>query len=353
MDLALNHEHERLRRSVRDFLREASPEQEIRRLIDSTSGYKPAVWARMSDRLGLQGLIIPKAYGGSGTGAVEAGVVLEEMGYALLCAPYLATCVLATRAILAAGDRGAARELLPGIACGVTIATLAFTEPDRGWNLPAQEATVRRSGGRWALRGTKDLVLDGGTADLILVTAIGEWGVGLYALSGDATGLVRTTLPTADTTRRLARLEFFDAPAHPIGRLDHGQQVLATAIDHAAVALAAESAGGAQRVLELAVGSSPRGYAEMRSDVGSARSAAYLALSKAATDPAELSAAAYLAKTHCANVYARTAAAATRLHGAEHDLAHLHLMRARSSQLLFSDSQHRGESLDQHIDADR
>src|SRR5277367_4571428 len=104
MDFAFREEHEELRRVVRDYLADKSPETEVRRLMESERGYDPVVWAQLADQLGLQGLAVPQEYGGAGLGALETGVVMEEMGRALLCAPYLSTAVLAVQGILASGD---------------------------------------------------------------------------------------------------------------------------------------------------------------------------------------------------------------------------------------------------------
>jgi alkylation response protein AidB-like acyl-CoA dehydrogenase len=371
MDFAFSDEQEELRRTMRAFLQDKSPETEVRRLMESASGYEPAVWAQMGEQLGLQGLTIPEEYGGSGFGVLEAGVVLEEMGRALLCAPYLATCVLAARAILATRDRGAARELLPGIACGVTVATLAFTEPGRAWNAPDPDVTVRHSGGRWLLRGTEELVVDGGLADLILVSATGDQGVGLYAVPGDAAGLTRTALNTLDATRRLARIEFADTPAHPVGDMSDGPRVLAEVLDHAAVALAAESVGGAQRMMEMAVEHAKtrvqfgrtigtfqavkHACSDMYTDVESARSAAHYALWAAAESSKELPATACLAKAYCTDAYMRVATETIQILGGigvtwEHP-AHLYFRRAKSSQLLFGDPDHHRELMLQRIGA--
>src|SRR6202008_1695893 len=133
MNFAFSEEQEELRRSVRRFLDDKSPVTEVRRLMETTEGYDPAVWSQMGEQLGLQGLAIPEEYGGSGYTYVELTVVLEEMGRSLLCAPYFATVALAANALLASGDESAKKDFLPGIASGETIATVAFTEPSGKW----------------------------------------------------------------------------------------------------------------------------------------------------------------------------------------------------------------------------
>ncbi len=120
MNLAFSDEQEELRTAVRRFLAEKSPETEVRRLMETTDGYDPAVWRQMADQLGLQSLTIPEEFGGSGFSYVELVVVLEEMGAALLCAPFFSTVALASNAVLTSGDDGAKKYLLPGIASGET-----------------------------------------------------------------------------------------------------------------------------------------------------------------------------------------------------------------------------------------
>ena len=134
MNFAFSEEQDELRKSVRRFLEDKSPETEVRRLMETTEGYDPAVWTQMAEQLGLQSLIIPEQFGGSGFSYVELIVVLEEMGAALLCAPFFSTVALATNAILTSGDQSAQEYLLPGIAAGETIATLAFTEDSGRWD---------------------------------------------------------------------------------------------------------------------------------------------------------------------------------------------------------------------------
>ena len=128
MNFAFSEEQEELRSAVKRFLQEKSPETEVRRLMETEEGYDPAVWSQMADQLGLQSLITPEEYGGSGFSYVELIVVLEEMGNALLCAPFFSTVALATNALLTCGDEQAKKDLIPGLASGERIGTLAIPE---------------------------------------------------------------------------------------------------------------------------------------------------------------------------------------------------------------------------------
>src|SRR5471032_1280279 len=149
MNFAFSEEQEELRRTVRQFLESKSPETEVRRLMETTEGFDPAVWKQMGQELMLQGLAIPEEYGGQGFTFVELGIVLEEMGRVLLCAPYFSTVVLATNAILNAGTPDDCKALLPGIASGETIAALAFTEPNGKWDAAGITMEATQSGGSW------------------------------------------------------------------------------------------------------------------------------------------------------------------------------------------------------------
>ncbi|MFI0444371.1 acyl-CoA dehydrogenase family protein [Actinomadura sp. 6N118] len=365
MRLVVTEEQEELRGALRRFFSDKSPGAEVRRLMESTTGYDPAVWEQMAGQLGLQGLAIPEEYGGSGFGVRELVIVLEEMGRALVCAPYFATVVLAATALQASGDENAKRDLLPGIADGTTIATLAWNENDR-WDLGSITMTARRSGDGWILDGTKTYVLDGHIADLVLVAARTPLGLSLFAVDGSA-GLARTPLPVLDQTRKLARLDFAAVPARLVGPEGGAEAVLAHTLDIAAVSLAAEQLGGAQISLDMTVE-----YAKVRHQFGrpigsfqaikhrcadmfvqveSARSAVLQAAATADEDPGELPVAAALAKAFCSDAYFHTAGESIQIHGGigftwEHD-AHLYFKRAKSSQELFGPpAHHRGRLAD-------
>ncbi len=369
MNFAFSEEQEELRRTVRAFLDQKSPEAEVRRLMDTEQGYDEAVWRQMGEQMGLQGLIVPEEFGGSGYSYVELIVVLEEMGRSLLCAPYFSTVALAANALIHSGDDQAKKDLLPGIASGETIATLAFTEPSGKWDEAGITTPATKSGDGWTISGTKMFVLDGHTADLIIVAARTDAGVSLFAVEGGASGLTRTALSTMDQTRKQAKVELDNTPARLIGTDGAGWNVLSTVLDLAAVALAAEQVGGAQRCLDMAVEYAkvrvqfgrPIGSfqaikhkcADMLLEVESAKSAAYYAGWCAAEMNEELPSVASLAKAYCSEAYFHAAAENIQIHGGigftwEHP-AHLYFKRAKSSELLFGDPTYHRELLAQRI----
>ena len=369
MNFAFSEEQEELRSSVRRFLDDKSPISEVRRLMETTDGYDPAVWAQMGTQLGLQGLGIPEEHGGSGFTYVELIVVLEEMGRFLLCAPYFATIALAANAILTSGDDAAKKELLPGIATGDTIATLAFTEDNGRWDEGCIATTATRAGDGWTLDGHKMFVLDGHVANLLVVAARTPAGLSLFAVEDTAPGLTRTPLATMDQTRKQARLELAGTPGRLIGADGGASAGLSRTLDLAAVALAAEQVGGAQRCLDMSVEYAkervqfgrPIGSfqaikhkcADMLLEVESAKSAAYYAGWAAAESSDELPVVASLAKAYCSDAYFHAAAENIQIHGGigftwEHD-AHLYFKRAKSSELLLGDPTYHRELLAQRI----
>ena len=369
MNFAFSEEQEELRRIVRQFLETKSSEAAVREQMETEAGYDNAVWSQMAEQMGLQGLIVPEEFGGSGYSYVELIVVLEEMGRSLLCAPYFSTVVLAANTLIHSGDDAAKGDLLPGIASGETIATLAFTEPNGRWDEAGIEMTATQAGDGWTLDGTKMFVLDGHTADLVLVAARTPGGVSLFSVDGDAAGLTRTPLATMDQTRKQAKLEFAGTPARLIGAEGEGWAVLERVLDLAAVALAAEQVGGAQMCLDMSVEYAkvrvqfgrPIGSfqaikhkcADMLLEVESAKSAAYYAGWCASELNDELPSVASLAKAYCSDAYFHAAAENIQIHGGigftwEHP-AHLYFKRAKSSELLFGDPTYHRELLAQRI----
>ncbi len=365
MNFTFTEEQEELRRQVRRFLEEKSPISEVRRLMETDDGYDKSVWDQMAGQLGLTALIIPEEYGGAGFGYVELTVVLEEMGAALLCAPFYSTVALATNALLLSGDEQAKKDLLPGIASGETIATFAYVEDSGRWDIDGVELVASNGSNGWTLNGSKMFVVGGNTASSIIVAAKTPKGVSLFAVNGDADGLTRTRLTTMDMTRKQSKLEFSATPARLIGEDGAAADVISKTLDRAAIALAAEQVGGAQKCLDMAVEYAknriqfgrPIGSfqaikhkcADMLMEVESARSAAYYGGWALADDSDEVPVVASLAKSYCSEAYFHAAAENIQIHGGigftwEHD-AHLYFKRAKTSELFLGDPSYHRELL--------
>ena len=214
----------------------------VREQMETEQGFDSDVWQQMCDQLALPALIIPEEFGGQGYGYVELIVVLEEMGRSLLCAPYFSSVVLAANTLIHAGDDEAKAELLPQIASG-TIATLALTEENGKWDESGITMQASGSGKDFTLDGTKMYVIDGNSAEILIVAARTDNGVSLFQVDANAEGLTRTSLATMDQTRKQSRIDFAGTPAKLIGNEGSGWDSLSTVLDLAAVALAAEQVG--------------------------------------------------------------------------------------------------------------
>jgi len=357
MEIAFNEEHDELRRTVRRFLEDRSDEQAVRRTMDTTQGYDEDVWKQMAEQMGLQGMIVPAEYGGAGLGPVEMMVVLEEMGRALLCAPYLSSAVLAASALAQAGRESAKKEILPGVTDGSTIATLAYVDEGAGWDVRDVRMEATAEGDGWTLTGKKLYVLDGHTASVILVAARTSGGLSLFRVDAGAAGLERTALPTLDQTRKLAELAFSSTPAQRVGADGDLTGGLERALALALVGLVAEQVGGAQCCLEMStryakerlqfgrpIGSFQaikHKCADMLVAVEFAKSAAYGAgfTAAAGEGDGDLARAVHMAKSYCSEAYFKAAAETIQIHGGmgftwEHP-AHLYFKRAKSSSQMF------------------
>jgi alkylation response protein AidB-like acyl-CoA dehydrogenase len=363
MQYTFTNEQREFRTVLRRFFDQTSPPAVVRRLMETEAGWDAALWRDLNTQLGLCGVHVPETYGGMGFGFVELGIVLEEMGRMLVCAPYFSSTVLATTTILNGADEAQKQALLPGLVSGETVATLAFTEPEGEWDPAAIETTAHpAAAGRYRLSGVKSFVIDGHTADLLIVPArhpgsTGASGLSLFAVSGNAVGLTRKPLRTLDPTRKLARLEFENVEAELLGVPEGAAGPLAKTLAQAAAMLANEMVGGAERLRESALEyanlrvqfgrpissfqAMKHKQADMLVDVELARSAAYQAAQAAADDDADLPAIAALAKASAAEAYLQTAIHTVQIHGGfgftwEND-THLWFKRAKSSEVLLGD----------------
>ena len=355
MTFTLTEEQHELAGAVASFLDKRSPETEVRRLMEAGGAPDPAVWTQLSGQLGLSGLIVPEQYGGGGFSFLDFALVAERTGAALLVAPLLST-VTAASAVMLSTDEDLKSDYLPALASGEQIGTLAVAEESGSWDTSATDTTVEiGTDGQIRVSGVKMYVTDGQHADIFIVSARSPLGaVGLYAVEANSPSVTVTPLSMLDMTRPQARVEFASAPARPLtGDIAMTERVMATA----AIILAAEQVGGAQRCLDMAVEYAkirvqfgrPIGSfqaikhkcADMLLDVESARSAAYYAASVLDDDSDNPSIAAALAKAYCSSAYTRVAAENIQIHGGigftwEHP-AHLYFKRAKTSEILFGD----------------
>ncbi|MFE3182604.1 acyl-CoA dehydrogenase family protein [Streptomyces violascens] len=370
MDAAFTAEQDEIRRTLHELLAKHCGPQDVKSAVRTPVGHDTALWGRLAAELGLPGLALPEEYGGVGCTTAELALACEETGRALLPSPLLATAVLAAPLIAALGTDAQKSALLPLVARGERTATLAVPGASlalalglTGANADGDWAGGGRAGGvqarrtpedgAWRLYGEADQVLDGHSAQLLLVAAhtggFARSRTLLFLVHGDADGLRRTRQTTLDETRSQARIQLRDTTGELLGgddSLDIHGALAATGLT-AATCLAAEAVGAAAEALERtvayvkereqfgrAIGSFQavkHRLADLYVQVQAARSAAYYA----AWDPG----AGALALAQGLDALRSAASEAVQLHGGigftwEHE-AHLYFKRAAADELLF------------------
>lgn len=371
MQFTFTEEQSEFRTVLRRFFDDLSPATEVRRLMETDAGFDDACWRRISQELGLTGIHIPEAYGGQGFGFVELAITFEEMGRRLVCAPYFSSIGLAANAILNGATENQKRALLPGIASGDVRAALAFTEDSGGWNSGGIEMTATEEDDGYLLSGAKSFVVDGATAELLIVAARrpgsqGDGGLSLFTVEAESQGLTRTALQVMDPTRKQARLAFENVKGQLLGTEGAAAEPLRRTVLQAAVCLTNEMAGGAEALREAALDyamlrvqfgrqiasfqTMKHKQADMLLDVELAKSAAYQAAQAAAADSPDFPATAHLAKAAMSDAYMQTAIHAIQIHGGigftwDND-THLWFKRAKSSEVMLgSAAWHREQML--------
>lgn len=247
MQTEFTKEQQLLRDIVSRALRETSPATAVREQMASDRGHAPKIWQELCGDAGLAGVHVSVAYGGAGGGAVELGIVAEEMGRTLFCGPWFASAAMAGTALLEAANDEDRGELLPGVADGSTIATLVLDD----LNGPAGVGSSIRAARDGKLSGTAAMAVDAHVADLLLVVASGAGGLELCAVEAGASGLSVEPLQVVDPTRKLSRVAFTEVPARRVG--DVTGEALGRIWDRICSALAHEMIGGAQHLFETTV----------------------------------------------------------------------------------------------------
>jgi alkylation response protein AidB-like acyl-CoA dehydrogenase len=251
MNFDFSDEQKQLRDEARKFLTEKSPPKAVRVVLDGKAPYDRELWRGLAE-MGFLGVAIPESYGGAGAGHLELCVIAEEMGRALAPVPFSSTVYLAAEALLIAGSEAQKQKWLPKIAKGEAIGTLALFE---GKGNPSPQAIKLAASGN-ALTGVKVPVADGAIADFAIVAAAtGSGGresdITLYLVELKGDGIETKALSNIDPTRGQAEITFKNAKAEPLGRTGEGWSILAQVLDRAAVLMAFEQVGGADRALEM------------------------------------------------------------------------------------------------------
>jgi len=248
MNFDFSDDQKSLQGEARRFLAAQCPTSRVRGVLDDAGkAYDEALWRAVAGQ-GWLGAAIPEEYGGLGLGHLELCVLAEELGRAVAPIPFSSTVYLLAEAVMLAGDEAQKAAILPRIAAGELIGALATSEGPGVLSPAHLTATV--TGGK--LTGVKTPVTDGDIADTCLVLAKENGQAALFLVDLKGEGVVREAMTTLDPTRDSARLTFTDAPAQRLGAAGQGVELLEQVLDRAAVLIAFEQLGGADRCLEMA-----------------------------------------------------------------------------------------------------
>ncbi len=251
MNFDFSDDQKQLRDAARKFLAEQCPPKAVRAVLDGKEAYDRTLWKGLAE-MGFLGVAIPEDFGGAGAGHLELCVIAEEIGRALAPVPFSSTVYLAAEALLLAGSAAQKQKWLPAIASGDAIGTLALFE---GTGNPSPQA-IKLSAAGGSLNGIKKPVPDGAIADFAIVAARTassgrETDVSLFLVDMKAGGVEAKSLTNVDPSRGQAELIFSNCKAEPLGAAGEGWSIVSRVLDRAAVLMAFEQVGGADRALEM------------------------------------------------------------------------------------------------------
>jgi alkylation response protein AidB-like acyl-CoA dehydrogenase len=357
MDFGISEEQEQLKTSAREFLTGECPTTLVRKVMASDDGAASELYAQIA-KLGWNALIIPEKFGGAGLTMLDMAVLLEEQGYAAMPGPFLFSSVIAAAALKEFGTDPMRQKWLPAMAEGKAFGTIAIAEEDDGIEPVSIRVRANRSDTETILNGRKLFVPYANIADFIIVAArTGDAldDVRFFVVDAKTAGVEIKMLKGLDLTRRVCTLELKDVRVNADAELQRAKECFRRIIDVAAVAVAADSLGGAERALEMAVEYSkvreqfgkPIGSfqalkhaaAEIVSELEPARSLLWYAAYALDADPKAAPRAAAMAKARLSEVYSRTTDKAVLMHGGigftwEHDI-HLWFKRSRFNESYF------------------
>ncbi|MEE3067365.1 MAG: acyl-CoA dehydrogenase family protein [Actinomycetota bacterium] len=342
-DLLYSDTEDALRDSVRRLFADRCPPELVARAYDSAPQDFSDVWRLLAGDLGVAGLLVPESRGGAGASAREAAVVMEEIGRAVAPVPFLSSAVLATVALLRAGDTETLSALAQGEQTAALVVALSTAPGD---------PVAGVSAGTDGLTGIVSSVAGAAEADVLVVPVAGTDGLELHTVSGSAAGVEVSPLLALDMTRPLANVQFSATPSIRVGPAG---EAVAAALQTGAALLASEQLGVAQWCFETtlayvkqrkqfgrAIGSYQaikHRLADLWFEVGSATAAARYAADTCAREDPDASIAAAVAQAYCSGIAVHAAEECVQLHGGigmtwEYP-AHLYLKRAKSDQLAF------------------
>lgn len=383
MDFSFNENQTLIAAAANTFLADVSNSKAVRAAMATEPGFDPSLWFRITQEMGWQLTHIPESLGGLGLGYVELCILLEQMGKNLLCAPFFSTTCLGINALLLAGTDEQKSLALTRIANSGARYTLAYAGAGRQWGINSitAEYTLIETGA--VLNGNYSYVVDGHTADTLIVAArkVGadsDQAIGLFVVAQDTEGIQRQWTPGVDQTRKLAKVSFKNVEVSSDAIMQQEgkaavllQQILALA----SIGIAAEQMGIAEKSLALtveyitrrkqfgrAIGSfqaMKHKAADMMLKAEAARSAVYYAACiadeffQASPLGSELEEAASIAKAYCCDAAFFNAGMALQMHGGvgftwEYDVQ-LYFKRAKAAQISFGDSAWHKERLAQTI----
>jgi len=369
MDYGLSEQQEMLKKTARDFLITECPKSLVKKMVADERGYPLELWQKMAE-LGWIGLVFPEKYGGSGCSFLDLAVLLEETGRACLPGPFFATVVVAGMIIMESGSEVQKKQLLPKIAQGKLVVTLALTEVDGGYCPDKVSARAVANGSSYIIRGTKLFVPYAHVADYIICVTKTVNGVSLFLVDARSPGIRYNLLRTIDGDKQFEVV--FDKVEVPtvniIGKEGQGNIPLRRVLAKAAVAKCAEMVGGAQQVLEMTVDyvkdrkqfGVPVGVfqavqhhcANMLTDIDTSRFITYKAAWKV-SQKLPFGKEAFMAKAWVSDAYKRVTKLGHQSMGGvslmeDHDMP-LYSRRAKASELVFGDADFNREVVAQEL----
>ncbi|MGO8947995.1 MAG: acyl-CoA dehydrogenase family protein [Ktedonobacterales bacterium] len=262
MYLALNDEQRLLAQTVRSFIKKEVPSSKVREVIATKDAFEEDLWQKMAKQ-GWMSLTVPSEFGGMADSWLTVAVLFEELGWGMVPGPFLATVGFAAPLLAAAGSAEQKSRWLSAIAEGDCRASVAYLEPEGGYEFDSIRTTASETSGGYRLSGTKMFALDAGVADVVIVAAKEAGALSLFLVEKGAAGMTVETLEGMDLSRRLTRITLNQTPAQKMDTCKDVHQALEHALNAASLALSAEGVGGMQWILDTAVA-----YAKSREQYG-------------------------------------------------------------------------------------